>query len=119
MTDALNNKVSITLCGADRDMRASFKTMRNIEVTLKRPWAALGQMVAEGSYGIGDLAAIIHEGLLGNDDRRMSLDDVGEEILTQGMGAVIQPVIEFITMGFKGTKPVASGPKAEVEAAAP
>lgn len=104
MADPLNNEVTINISGQERKMKASFKAMRAIEIALGKPWAALGAMVAGGTYGLNEIATVIFHGLLGNKDTRLTLDEVGEAVAEAGINAMIEPVTSFILIGFRGAK---------------
>lgn len=102
--DKLNNMVEIVLDGTPRTMRATFRAMRDIELSLNKPWAKLGEMVLSGDFGINELTTIIYHGLRGNNDTRLSFDEVGELVALEGMKNTKDAVVMFIVLGFEGTK---------------
>jgi hypothetical protein len=116
MSTSPRNEVRITLAGTERVMRPTFGVMVAIERDLKKPWAQLGQMVLDGTYGINDIATIIHHGLKGFGDTRLTFEQVGEAVATEGLNEMVKPVIELISIGFQGVKDVG---KSAAEASPP
>lgn len=113
MTNPLKNTVTIHICGKDREMRAGWTTMSNVEFALKVHWSQLGDIIVGGTYGFNQVATIIDEALRGNKDDRLTREQIGEDLVEQGLAKFLPPVIELIGMGFKGTKLVAQGPKSD------
>lgn len=103
-SDSINNSVTIILAGQERTLKATFKAMREIERVLQRPWASLGNMVVSGTMGVTEMATIIHQGLLGFNDTRLSFDEVGEAVVAEGIQTLLDPVTSFILIGFRGAK---------------
>ena len=123
MSDAFRNEVTVTLFGKERTMRATFRAIRDIETDLKLNWLRFAQKMAAGDIGIGEMAKIIFHGLKGYGDTRslktaapdgLTVEEIGDAIIEAGMNEVSTAVIQFIQIGFHGTKPVG---KPEAEAA--
>lgn len=115
MDGAKRNEVSITLAGKERTMRATFRAMSDIERDLKVNWLRFAQKMAAGDIGINEMSRIIFHGLKGFGDTRsvmtdeagaLTVEDVGDALLETGMDAVAPAIIQFIQIGFHGTKPV-------------
>jgi hypothetical protein len=109
----MRNEVKISLGGVDRTMRATFKAIYAIEKDLGKPWSHVGQMVIEGSYGVREIATIIHHGLRGYDDNRLSFDEVGEAVMQEGINNCVAPIVEFISIAFQGVKSAGKSEAAE------
>lgn len=104
MADKLRNEISIDLAGETRTMRATFKTMRAIERDCKQSILAMvTQRFAQGEFGIDQAAYVIHHGLLGNEDERLSFDEVGEEIMKVGLSDIGMKVLDFLSLALEGT----------------
>lgn len=125
MGSAHRNEVSVTLAGKERTMRATFRAMSDIERDLKVNWLRFAQKMAEGDIGIGEMSRIIFHGLKGFGDTRsvmtdepggLTVDDVGTALLETGMDAVAPAIIQFIQIGFHGTKPVGKPDAVETKA---
>lgn len=104
MSDNLRNEVIINIAGEERTMRATFTAMRGIEKTLGVSIIELNRKVARSDLGVIDNATIIYYGLRGNDDTRLSLEEVGEAVLTEGLTALINPVFDFVNAAMRGVK---------------
>ena len=91
-------------------MRASFTAIRAIETALgKSIVAVINQIGQQGDLSFTDAATIIHHGLRGNQDTRLSLDDVGDAVLDEGLGNASVAVVEFLSIALNGVtvgKPV-------------
>lgn len=107
-------------------MRATFRALNDIERDLKVNWLRFAEKMAIGDIGIGEMAKVVYHGIKGFGDTRsvmtdepgkLTVDDVGEAILISGMNDVSAAVIQFIQIGFHGTKS-AGKPDAPTETAA-
>jgi hypothetical protein len=113
MENTLRNEVSITLAGEERIMRATFTAIVAIEKALGKSMTAIINQVAAGDISITDSALIVYHGLRGNQDTRMSFEQVGEALVEAGMAAVSLPVVEFVSRSLSG---VSVGKPEETEA---
>lgn len=104
MGNGLRNEVTIHLDGMDRTMRASFSAIMAIEKALGKSMTAIINQVASGDMSITESATIVYHGLRGNDDTRMTFDQVGEAIVNSGMGAVSIPIVEFVSRSLNGVQ---------------
>lgn len=103
MADTLRNEVAITLGGVERTMRATFTAIRAIEAAVGKSLIALiSQVGANGDLSITDAATIIHHGLRGADDKRLTLEQVGDAVMEAGYSKVSIPVIEFLSTALNG-----------------
>jgi hypothetical protein len=104
MAEALRNEVAITLAGQERTMRATFAAMRGIEQAMGVSVLALVQRALKRELGVTDTTVIIFNGLKGADDTRLSLEQVGEAVVEEGLNALAGPVVEFIGKSMAGVK---------------
>lgn len=105
MTDLatpLRNEVEIQIAGELRVMRATFTAIVQIEKQLGKSMIALTSRIANGDLSVTEAAYIIYYGLRGYDDKRLSLEQVGEGVLAAGLSNMSMPVIEFLTMTLNG-----------------
>lgn len=112
MADIQRNEVSIELAGETRVMRATFGAIRAIERDLGNVLTLIDK-ITRGDIGVDQSARVIFHGLHGYDDKRLSLDEVGEAVVQAGLGQVMKPVIDFLTKAMEGVspgKPVAAQP---------
>ncbi|WP_442577864.1 gene transfer agent family protein [Mesorhizobium sp. ASY16-5R] len=111
--ETLRNEVTITLAGEDRTMRATFGAIRAIEGALGKSMIALiNQIGQQGDLSITDAATIVHHGLRGHDDPRLTLEEVGEGIVEAGLSKISLPVVEFVSRALSGVS-VGKSEKAE------
>ena len=103
MADVLRNEVEIELSGETRTMRASFAAIRSIESALGRSIVAvINQIGQQGDLSFTDAATIVHFGLRGYDDKRLTLEQVGDAIMGIGLAKVSVPVVEFVSLALSG-----------------
>jgi hypothetical protein len=102
MSDPKRNEVKLTLDGKELTMRASFDALMGIEQDLKASIPALVNRVAFADMGVTQATVIIHWGLKGFGDTRLSLKDVGEKVVSDGLNTVLMPVIEFLQLAMHG-----------------
>ncbi|MBY5698398.1 GTA-gp10 family protein [Rhizobium leguminosarum] len=98
----LRNEVKITLAGEERTMRATFSAIRGIEASLGKSIIAIISQSGNGDLSITDAVTIIHYGLRGYDDKRLSLDQVGDAVMDVGFSAVSLAAIQFLSVALGG-----------------
>ena len=104
MSDVLRNEVSIELAGETRTMRASFAAIRAIEAALGKSMMAVINQVADSDLSVTAATTIIYHGLLGFDDKRLSMDQVGEAVLAAGLTNVSLPIVNFVSRSLSGVE---------------
>jgi hypothetical protein len=104
MTNPLRNEVTITLAGQERTMRATFSALRSIEQSLGTSIIGLIKRTASADLGLGDTATIIFHGLRGHEDTRLTMEQVGEAVMNEGLTNLLKPVMEFIGKSMDGVK---------------
>ncbi|MBZ9674554.1 GTA-gp10 family protein [Mesorhizobium sp. ES1-1] len=103
MANTLRNEVKIILAGEERTMRATFTAIRAIEKDVgKSIMALINQLGQQGDLSVTDAAVVIHNGLRGHDDNRLTLPEVGAAILEAGLTNVSMAVVEFVSMALNG-----------------
>lgn len=106
----LTNETTIELDGEQRIMRASFTAIMNIERALGKSMTAIITKIANGDLAITEAAHIIYHGLRGNDDKRLSFEQVGEAIMERGLSEISMPVVEFVSASLNGVSLGKSNP---------
>jgi hypothetical protein len=100
--DNLRNEVKISLAGEERTMRASFEVIVAIESATGKSMTALINQIANGDMSVTEAATIVHHGLRGFDDRRLSYQEVGNAVVEAGLGNVSIPIVEFVSKSLNG-----------------
>lgn len=104
MTNPMRNEVSITLAGEERTMRATFTAIAAVEKALGRSMVAIINKVAGGDLGVTEAATIVYHGLRGNEDTRLSYEQVGEAVVEAGLGNVSAAVVGFVSIALSGVE---------------
>lgn len=115
MSNDLRNEVTITIAGEERTMRATFGALRAIEQTLGTSVLGLVKKAMHSELGIFETAVVIFNGLKGFDDTRLSLEQVGEGVVIEGLNSVTMPVLDFIGKAMKGVQVGKPDPAKEPE----
>lgn len=103
MSGPVLNEVKIDLAGETRTMRASFSALIEIERDLKKSLIALINQAAEsGDIGVTEAAVIVHHGLRGYQDARLTYAQVGEAIMEAGLPNILGAVMEFLGKALNG-----------------
>lgn len=100
MSDLLRNQVAITLAGEERVMQASFGALRGIEQALGE--SIISTIARARLIGVTDCAVIIFNGLKGYNDTRLTLEQVGEAVVDQGLAAIGLPCMKFLSIAMNG-----------------
>lgn len=101
----LKDEVVIELAGQERTMKSTFTAIRGIERDLGRGLMSivweLGSTPTDSvpNISVTQVAMIIHNGLKGYGDTRMSLNEVGEAVLKGGFTNYLVPIIDFLSGG--------------------
>lgn len=96
------NEVKITLAGEERTMRASFEAIFAIEAATGKSMTAIINQVADGDLSITQAATIVHHGLRGYGDSRLTFGQVGAAIVEAGLGEVSLPIVHFVQSSLNG-----------------
>ena len=103
MAGVLRNEVEIELSGEKRVMRASFAAIALIERQLGKSMTSIINKIAGGDLSVTEAVTIIHHGLRGYDDKRLSFDQVGDAVMERGMNSDISiAVVEFAQLALNG-----------------
>lgn len=102
MADSLRNEVKIEIAGEERTMRANFSAIRGIEAALGKSVVSIVTDISNGDISITSAATIIYHGLRGFDDKRLTLEQVGDAVIEAGISNVSLAVIEFISKALNG-----------------
>lgn len=102
METNLRNEVSIQLAGIERTMRASFTAIVAIEKAVGKSMTAIISQIASGDLSVTEAATIIHHGLRGFDDKRLSFEQVGEAVVVAGLTNISTAVVEFVSASLNG-----------------
>jgi DNA-directed RNA polymerase subunit L len=101
--EKLRNEVTIELAGETRTMRASFSALMDIERDLKKSLISLiNQAANTGDISVTEAAYIIHHGLRGHKDTRLSFAQVGDAVMEAGLASVLEPVVSFLGVALSG-----------------
>ena len=83
-------------------MRATFTAITALEKAIGKSMVAIINQVLDGDLSVTNAAHIVYQGLLGNDDKRLTYQQVGEAIMEGGLKSVMVPVIEFVSNSLSG-----------------
>lgn len=100
--DPKRNEVTLQLAGETRTLRATFEAIRCIERDLGKSIVA-----AVGDLGAGDVsmtatAAIIFHGLVGADDKRLTIQEVGNAIIGEPFKDASYAAAQFLQVALVG-----------------
>lgn len=98
----MRNEVKITLAGEERTMRASFHAIRGIEAALSKSIIAIISQSGNGDLSMTDAVTIIHHGLRGYDDKRLTFDQVGDAVMEAGFSTASLAAIQFLSVALTG-----------------
>lgn len=96
-------EVPIKLGGVDYVLRPTFSALSQIETDLNIRLLPLLTRYSSSDIGIWDAATIIYHGLKAS-GASLSLDKVGELLLTDGLTEHMEEVILFLTNGLSGAR---------------
>lgn len=102
MAETLRNEVDITLLGETRTMRATFGAIRGVERDLKTNIIPLIERMGRGDVGVEQAAVVIFHGLKGYGDTSLTLDQVGDAVMGEGLSKVLEPVVNFLAVAMQG-----------------
>ena len=98
-------EVKIQLAGEERTMRPTFEAMCAIERDLNTNLLPLMNKVLNGGdFGVLVAATVIYHGLKGAGDTRLSLAEVGADVVKQGTTNVFGSVISFLASALHGAE---------------
>jgi hypothetical protein len=95
-------EVLIQLAGEERTMRPTFEAIAAIERDLKINSLPLLKKFAAGDVGVRESATIVYHGLRGFGDTRLSLAEVGDAIIMQGLNEMALAISEFLIASLEG-----------------
>lgn len=101
---AIDGEFDITLGGTVRTLKCTFRAIETLEKkTLNRGIVRTLSQLAQGDISFSDVVGIIHVGLAANKDTRMSADDIGDDIISNGtFGQAVTVATEFLTFAITG-----------------
>lgn len=105
MAEPLRNEVKVTLACQERTMRATFSAIRAIEAALGKSIIAIIGQAGNGDVSMTDTATIIHHGLRGYDDTRLTLEQVGNACMETGFSTASMAAVEFLGLALRGVSP--------------
>jgi Phage tail tube protein, GTA-gp10 len=108
VADNLRNEVQIELGGTTYTMRATFGAIRAIEQELGNI-VPLTAKLGGGDCGVNQAAVIVYNGLRGFGDQSMTLEQVGNAILAEGLNKVMAPIAQFVIKALEGVSLAKSG----------
>lgn len=101
--EAVRNEVKIDLAGETRTMKASFPALMDIERDLRKSLITLINQAADtGDVSVTEAVTIIHHGLRGNKDTRLTFAEVGDAVMEVGLAEVLAPVVNFLGVALRG-----------------
>lgn len=102
--DNSRGEIIIQLAGEERVMRPTFDAIAGIERDLKINSLPLLKKFAAGDVGVRDSATIVYHGLRGYGDTRLTLAEIGDAIIMQGLNELALPISEFLIASLEGVK---------------
>lgn len=114
MTNA-RGEVKIQLAGEERIMRPTFEAIANIERELSINTLPLLKKMSTGDIGVRAAAVVVYYGLKGYGDTRMSLAEVGDAVIVQGLNDLGVSISEFLITALEGVKNLGKGEEVKTE----
>lgn len=101
MVNRLRGEVALELGGEALALRPTFAAIMEIEDRLGGI-VPLASRAAAGDFGLREVTVIVWACLNGADDRKRSLDEVGERIMAAGLASVTPAVSALLTGILRG-----------------
>jgi len=112
MTDPKNipGEFTLKIAGQERTIKCSFGVIEELETrSLGRPVGEVLMDYLNSKFSPSTTAIIIHAGLKGAKDTRMTKAQVGDALLEQGMADAHAIAMQFMTYACTGGKPIKEG----------
>lgn len=94
---------TVNIGGSDREMKVTFGLVEKLERRIfQRPLFDLLGEASSRRFYISDVAVMIHEALAENGDTRLSLKQVGEEIMKAGASKFAEVYVEMLVYALTG-----------------
>ena len=97
-------EIKIQLAGEERIMRPTFEAISKIERDLSINTLPLLKKMSTGDIGLHAAAVVIYHGLRGYDDTRLTLTEVGDAVIMQGLNELGVSISEFLITALEGVK---------------
>ena len=89
--------------GKERDLKCDFGTIENLERNLfKRPIIAVLNEALNGNINLYEVVDTIMAGLASNRDTRFVREDVGAEVVKNGLTSYLEWYLSFLTYAITG-----------------
>lgn len=101
MTESLRNEVMVTFGGREYPMRATFACVRLIERELGR--GIIAAVAQASQLTVSETVGIIYHGIKAADpDMKLSVDEVGNAVLEDGVEHATSAVLKFMLQVMNG-----------------
>lgn len=93
----MKNRMEAFICGQQRELVSSYQAIADIEDSLGCGYLELIlERIPNNRLGVVDMARIVTAGLRANKDTRLNVNDVGDDIIAQGVGAYTTIVGQYL-----------------------
>lgn len=91
--------------GTERDLKCTFGVIERLEAhVLKKPIILALNEALNGNVYITDIVNTILEGLKANGDTRFTRDQIGDDVMKNGIASYVEFYISFLTYAVSGDK---------------
>jgi hypothetical protein len=100
----VEGKFQVKLFDRERDIKCSFGAVERLESIHFKPRSIMQVLndAVNGNFYLNDVVNVIYEGLKANGDTRISYNEIGEEVIKNGMVNYASTIVEFLTYGISG-----------------
>ena len=101
--DNIPGTFSVELCGSQRELKVTFGLVERLEKRIfQRPIFDLLNEASQGRFYLSDVASLVHEGLVENGDKRLSRDQIGQEIMEKGLVNFAPTFVNILAYALNG-----------------
>lgn len=106
----INGEFTLDLAGKERVLKCNFRAIEALETReLKKGMIKTLAEISNGDIYFTDVVKIIYVGLAASKDTRLSEQEIGEAVLSEGkFGEAVKVCVEFLTYAITGGKGVES-----------
>lgn len=112
----ISGTFTLEICDIERELKCNFLVIEKLErQVLKRPiLQALNEAETGGVY-ISDVVGVIHAGLEGARDTRLTRNEIGQYVTEKGMSNFLEFYLKFLTYALIGDSELKEDTEPETE----
>ena len=115
MVNLLRGDVAIKLLDTVYALRPTFETLSAIEANAGKSVMTLAEECASGKISLTDMVSVINHAVQSADGNTLTKEVLGNEIIRQGVGNILVPVSQFLSVALTGEVPQEKKPEVTQE----